>query len=83
MCEYKLPTSRLSKVLSSDRHTYIQTDRYDRNNIPRRFAGDQKCCENMFLDFLKFSDSSAHHFSPYYFVTFMSCAGLNWLLISF
>jgi len=25
--------------LLSDMHTYIQTDRHDRNYIPRRFAG--------------------------------------------
>ena len=40
MCEYELATSRFRK-LSSDRHTYTQTDRHDRSYIPRRFADGQ------------------------------------------
>ena len=32
--------------LSSDRHTYRQTDRHDQNYIPRRFAGDQQETDN-------------------------------------
>jgi len=39
MCKYELPTLRLLKVIvwQTDR----QTDRHDRNYIPRRFAGGQ------------------------------------------
>jgi len=37
MYKYELPTSRLSKVIVS------QKDRQDRNHIPRRFTGGKKC----------------------------------------
>jgi len=39
MCKYKLPTSRLSKVIV--RQTCIHTDAniHDQNYIPRRFTG--------------------------------------------
>ena len=43
MCKYDLPTSRLSKVgyRLANRQTEKQTDRHDRNYIPRRFAAGQ------------------------------------------
>ena len=36
ICKYELPTSRLSNIV-------WQTDRHDRNYIPRRFVGGKKC----------------------------------------
>jgi len=44
MCKYELPTLSLLKVIvwQTYIHTvYIQTDRHDRDYIPRRFVGGQ------------------------------------------
>jgi len=65
-CKYKLLTLRLSKVIvwQIDRqtciHTYIQTDRHDRNYMPRRSTrGLRGWTLNVFR--LKFTKNACHY----------------------